>query len=900
MMRLWIGTALLAGSWLLGLNYFYPPSPWAWFATVVAAVVLFGIGGRSSDDVQAEEHGHRPLEIAALVLLLPAAWFAPWPYRAAPLLVVFGLALQLLPIRRRWSDLLGRGALLAGVVMFVQALALETYIGHTMRSHELPSPLPDMLAGIAGLLGVDATADGSTVVMHSMRQVHRLGATWELLFDPVTFLFFIGGLATLAWWAQRAIPVGQRWRAWIGGLRTLTLVVLAWLPLRAGLLMALYLHRVVRSDPNRPLHAINHCFSPWILLLLLIVPVLLAWRFVRLHVPAEKEAGNEGESEPATIVPSTVPLPAVAGLIALAVALLTAAIYWAPLGHRKEGRVMVVERHSEWEPTTKEYDTTWFVEPRIFGEGSGYNYARIYRYLDQFYAMSRLPENGKIDDATLAKCDVLVIKDPTIRYSPKEVEAVQRFVEQGGGLLLVGDHTNFERSSTIMNDIARPMGFIFRDDLLFSFQETPYDQLYVKPTVAHPVVQDLPPMDFAVSCSIDPGSSNGRAVIANTGLWNMGPEYHFENFHPVPQYCPEMQYGAFIQVWAATHGLGRVLAFTDSTIFSNFCVGQPGKAELMLGMVEWLNHANPWVNPRLWLFLLALPPLVVGLWMARGRDRASWLVLLAAGTCGWVVAAMAVIGLHRWNMPTPKRLDPERRIVIDRTLSDVPLSKGPSIQGDGEGYGLLEQWFARLGCNTVRKQGSEAFSGDVLAVLCPSRSVTEEFRQRFVKYVADGGRLLVIDSPENVGSTANSLLWPFGLSLDLGQPWKGKLSTQPTLPVVDVEPAYRVIGGRPVAKLGEIPVAAVARHGKGSVMAIGFGSLWNDIRMGETWLIEPDAASKERFEVLFGLLRPFFDGRPLPPAASPPAAAKDKAPDSDPAPKADADPVLKESGPAEL
>ena len=73
----------------------------------------------------------------------------------------------------------------------------------------------------------------------------------------------------------------------------------------------------------------------------------------------------------------------------------------------------------------------------------------------------------------------------------------------------------------------------------------------------------------------------------------MGPEYHYDNFHPIPQHCPEMRYGAFIQVWAARHGQGRVIAFADSTVFSNFCVCQPGKAEMMLGMVEWLNHGNP-------------------------------------------------------------------------------------------------------------------------------------------------------------------------------------------------------------------------------------------------------------------------------------------------------------------
>ncbi len=197
---------------------------------------------------------------------------------------------------------------MCGVILLVQALALELYAAHTMRSHELPWPLPDALAGIATMLGVDATADGSAIVMHSMRQVHRLAATWELLLDPATFLFFIGGLTMLALRrndergmmndeCQANVPVVgceepvhhspfiihqfPNWRTWIGGLRTLTVVILAWLPLRAGLLMALYLHRVLRSDPDRPLHAMNHFFSPWMLLLLLVVPVLLAWRFVK-------------------------------------------------------------------------------------------------------------------------------------------------------------------------------------------------------------------------------------------------------------------------------------------------------------------------------------------------------------------------------------------------------------------------------------------------------------------------------------------------------------------------------------------------------------------------------------------------------------------------------------------
>ena len=148
----------------------------------------------------------------------------------------------------------------------------------------------------------------------------------------------------------------------------------------------------------------------------------------------------------------------------------------------------------------------------------------------------------------------------------------------------------------------------------------------------------------------------------------------------------------------------------------------------------------------------------------------------------------------------------------------------------------------------------------------------------------------MIDSPENAGSRANDLLWPFGMSIHHDRAWKGTLTASVKLPAVDVERACEVTGGQPVVKLDKFTVAAVAPHGRGVVMAIGFGSLWNDTRMGETWMLEPDAATKLRYNMLFGLLRPFFDGKPWP--AFPPPATEKK--------DGGKKPNLKESGPAAL
>jgi hypothetical protein len=186
---------------------------------------------------------------------------------------------------------------------------------------------------------------------------------------------------------------------------------------------------------------------------------------------------------------------------------------------------------------------------------------------------------------------------------------------------------------------------------------------------------------------------------------------------------------------------------------------------------------------------------------------------------------------------------------------------------------MLEASIARLGCYTVRKDGPETFSGDAMVIICPSRSVSDEFREKLKQYVADGGRLLVIDSPENVGSTAHGLLWPFGISIHHDRAWKGRLSTAAQLPLVDVVAANEVVGGRPVARLAEWPVAAAAKFGKGSVLAVAFGSLWNDMSMGEhvpkdsweaSWGAEPDETVRARYDLLFGFMRSVLENQPLP------------------------------------
>ena len=879
MMRAWIGVALLAGSWLLGLSYFELANPPAWVFVATAGVLLLAASAGSEDRREAFPTATQAL--ASIVLLLPVAWFAPWPYRLAPVLIIAGLVPALPPAGARRLKSLGTGIVTAGVVLLAQSVTLRLYAVATSRNHDMPWPVPELLAGLAGLLGIDAAADGPLVVLGTMRQPQRLAVTWELVFDPVTACFLVGGLAMLAAWALGRAPAGRQGSAWLGAAWRLALIVLGWLPFRAALVVAIYLHRAARSDPAIPLNAMDQFLSPWFHLALVTAPALMAWRWITPvfdkcspHTPCADSRHTDLEAEEAAKPQAAGRAWLLPAACLLGAALLAMGLLIDPVGTRKEGRVMFVERHAPWEPTDRPYDTAHF--GGTDDDSVSYTYTLAYNYLGQFFHMSRLGEQDKIDDATLARCDVLVVKVPAVRYSGEEVDAVVRFVRSGGGLLLIGDHTNLDRSSAAMNDISRYFGFTFRDDVLYSTEPSPDDEHYAAARVPHPAVQYVPWFDFTVSCSVDPGTSRGRTVIEGTRLWSMPPEYHNLNYMPQARYCPEMRCGAFVQAWAARYGKGRALAWADSTLFSSFCIFQPGKAETLLGLVEWLNHEGPAVDPGWLLLALGMGVLAGGAWLTWPR-RFEWLLLVAAGACGWVAGSEAVVALHRWAMPLPVAQRPLTRVVVDRTASQTPLATGAYDDDKlGRGYALLEQWIPRLGYATVRAAGADALTGDALVVICPSLPVDQRFRDRLDRYVSDGGKLLVIESGrEDPTSTANDLLQPFGLSLDHEHSWQGELDLAEHWPAVQIDYAWEVVGGQRVASLGgERTIAATVRHGKGLVMAVGFGDLFADGNMGGEWGHYPNATERVRYQALFALLRSLVEDKPIVAPAAEPARPK--------------------------
>ena len=657
------GNRLAGGSWLLGWGYFDPPHP-------LVATIAFVLGVVLLRKVRCAWPAASRICRCALALLLPALWLWTWPAKLIPLALALGTADQ----DAGSGSQAGRGQLaralaVSGAVLLAQGVTMQAYATCTARNHELPPLLAHLLGLVPRWLGLDSAVDGGWIAIrgHTRFTVSRpLGSCcWT---RPVCCF----------WWAAWSCWPGRVAGRRRGG---------GWISLDSGCSPPAG-HRARVGPAPRGLVAGD---------------LAAAGSYERMRLPnpirrwCSSIAGFIWDCWPGRCcwpsgccrslpgvrgMPSGAPAAArprpPAGprlLTAMGVALLVFVAVWSPVGSRKTGRITVVERHSTWEPTIEPYGTT------VYGEAGSYNYAAAYAYCGQYFTMSRLLEQDAIDDAALGG---LCRADHQDTHGPLRVGGSRggpTLVEQGGSLLLIGDHTNVFNMNTYLNDIARRFGFSFRNDLLFRVGD-PYRQHYRRPWLAHPAVQHVPPMDFAVSCSIDPGWSLGRMVIRSEGLYNLPPAYHESNYHPQAEYRPHMQYGAWCQMWATSYGRGRVLAFADSTLFSNFCVFQPGKAELLRGMLDWLDRTSVW--DRAYLTAGCPAPAAAGRTVAGRRSvvlqsrqyRGNWLIAAQCRLATGTLTGQGLVAWQRQAMPTPPLQRPLPHVVIDRNISQVPLFTG--------------------------------------------------------------------------------------------------------------------------------------------------------------------------------------------------------------------------------
>ncbi|HEC81342.1 MAG TPA: hypothetical protein ENI42_02800, partial [Thermoplasmatales archaeon] len=418
----------------------------------------------------------------------------------------------------------------------------------------------------------------------------------------------------------------------------------------------------------------------------------------------------------------------------------------------KDGRVLIDELHSDWENTTRPMDKGWY------GTMSVYNYYSLTEWLKHYYQVD-INTNRTLSSDLLGDYDILIIKCPTNPFNKSEVDAVVNFVAEGGGLYLIGDHTNVFGMNYCLNQIADNFGIHFNFDSTYDYP-TGNLSVYRSSILPHPIVQHVSEFSFLTSCTLN-APLQAENVIIGYGLLNRFGTYSTPYFFRETWNTPDVEVGYFLQTVALKYGKGRVVAFTDSTVFSNFAMFMDGYPNFTLGTMEYLNRENlfPYLNALFWIASLAAA--AFSFYLLRRENRFKILLtFLVIGLFSFSIAAPTFTTLNEFYYPLPLPQTDFSRVCFVQSYSDFDITPQPSVTPLYKQFDTFFIWTQRVGfVPSVEETLKDAVAkGDVVVIINPVKTFSLEDKRLISRYLENGGNLILMDSVLNQDSTANQLL----------------------------------------------------------------------------------------------------------------------------------------------
>jgi hypothetical protein len=605
----------------------------------------------------------------ALALLLQ------WPWIAAVLWLA-GAAADLRVMRKSgFAPLMGNLLLLQISAAAIGWAAVTACDYAAMRWKDGIPVFAQLVNGLLKLTGLPASSHAGDVHLSTMAGPLNFAASIDGMALKVPVVFLALAMVWLLWSGNTIREIFRR-LALLAGILLLAAVV------RMGVLILLAnsLFEFVGYESEE---------LPW-------RPFMDEAAGILLHLPFLLAAGVLIGRQLPSPVPAAarMPLPPMVRWAGIPILLgLSLAVFWQPAGTPKQGKLVISTHHTQWSRCDRPYDREWY------GAESGYNYGMLRRLFERFIPVEEA--KGPLTAKDLEGASVLMVYDPDNAFSKAELDLVREFVRAGGGLLLIGDHTNVFGSATHLNQVCEPFGFQFRDDVLFDLDED-FHQIIDAPYPGSAFWHGMSFFKLRGPASIRPTSLWTRPVYQVGHSKSVRAIYSVNNFYPPPHDDPKMKHGTFCVAAAARYGNGRVAAWGDSTVFSNFEIFYPGKQEYLLNTLGWLNHKDgvlPSMARRMALVVL-LAGVSAFLWWR--REPRTWLLTLT-----WLVAALGsawlacgVIERRRTVFPTPQQAGDWVVFAARPADPGHNLRDFVSEEPYNERYEVFIQWVMRTGAFT--------------------------------------------------------------------------------------------------------------------------------------------------------------------------------------------------------
>lgn len=490
-----------------------------------------------------------------------------------------------------------------------------------------------------------------------------------------------------------------------------------------------------------------------------------------------------------------------------------------------KGRVLFVDRSG---PLADYSVPTW---DRL-GYGQSGIYGQFIKLLASTGRESTISKDT-VDDALIAKYKTVVITVPTQAFTESEMDVLHRFVDRGGGLLLLLDHTDLFGLAGPSNALLERYGIEVRFDTVMESARSLLGNVEIRRVGALPAHQSPINTQILHGASLRLSGDARPWIVGRAMFGDFGNRLNGGNGGYLGDYIfrPEEEAaGDLVLAAVADSGEGRVVVFGDTSSFQNVALARSASfVNDVFATLERRSIPRDRVVPWAAIVLAAATLLAARISTLRS-------VVPAAAVVGHIVlgAFFAVDESRADNSRILAELPPRSAFVLHTgcvPLFDRDQFKPRSVQG-------LLTTAARVDLVGLTADIEEIRDFSSVAVVClgPSaRSPDRDTVDRLERFVRDGGIVLAAAGYEERRGVEDFLA-RFGMrivdiplsaapmmTLEQQRNYKGPIFAEAWPIAAPTDQATEKIH-----EVDGFPIVVKRRAGSGCVIAVGDSWFLND------------------------------------------------------------------------
>lgn len=821
----WVVSLLFATSWFFFLPIYRPEGNAVYGTLFILIGLTLAIAQTLFSNNPSRKKKLSKKELLLLILLIALILLSSlgeqYPYSFPAYIMAFSLIIFIISQRKTLTrlSLLSEPLFLSSVLLLVQIGILYIYTSFIVRYHYLDF-LCQPIGYLLNLLGFPVITKFNIIYISADINTYQFAVT----IGKLSLLFLLLILAGI-------VPVAMSKKITLRSF-AMFLILLILYPILRFIFMMIFYINLNRFDMFYDINLMFLTFLP-----LVIILEALFWKERYRKIKWIRKLHDIGKEK----------LTLLTILIILSMFLLTGAFTFEDPGIKKSGRILIDEAHSEWENTTRVMDKEWY------GKYSTYNYYCWAKWLSYYYNVS-INTNKTLTYDYLKNYDILILKCPTEPYSNEEIDSIVKFVENGGGLYLIGDHTNVFGMNYYLNLVAERFGIRFKYDATYQYPSKTLSTCRFS-GIRHPVVLWVDKFDFLTSCTLEIPITAENVIVGNDLLSESGTFTTYNFFKKTPP-NPSDEAGFFVQSAAIKYGKGRVVAFTDSTCFSNFAMFMDGYPNYNLGVIEYLNREN--TVPYSYIFLSISLSLLILSWIICKKSLSLIFTFIMFISLIVIPPSLCLFDhINKLNYTLPSERVDYKTIMFLNASDNVVIHPHYSVGNTPyeKIYNTFFVWTQRVGyipfiSNKIDEIDSNP---DAVIIINPTRDLTYKEESLLRDYVIDGGNLIILDSVRNIDSTSNDILRYFGIRLGIIYDVK-QLNISANNSTAMVIPKIAVYGENISYFTNDTDVCVAYKdYGAGRVIVVVDSYSFSNVVMGSSFVI-PNEHQRAIYETEFYIL----------------------------------------------